>query len=156
MSEYADDVADELGYRVSSAKAVRLSEWISRKEQRDFQAIVNRLYGRRWRAKVHAMGGPMLDKLRERGRRWAARHRDRQRAYQRDARAEAYKRNPTILTCENPECGATWCKMPHVRGVRRRFCSDTCRQNHRYRTDEVFRQRAIAAARMTWERRRAA
>lgn len=118
-----DDDGRIVGFAVG--REARMRDWLHRKEQVSSDRLVNILRATKWN-REHP----------ERRREINARHyrrpgvKDRQLERKREARAEAYRRNPIIYTCA--ECGASWCRVPWVRGVAPRFCGQACYQRARY------------------------
>jgi hypothetical protein len=147
----------EFGYREISSRELGLREWMFKRENAGFDALVNRLRVRKWADSIRAEGGERLEKLRAKKRRWAADTRaqdvESARRADRAKRRGAYKKAPLLLACV--ECGATWCKAPWVRGVQPRFCGTACYQRARYRVNEIAREQKKASERSRYARRAA-
>lgn len=134
MTDLADKRDAEHGYRTVGGKAFRLQQWAELKDQRDFDALVNRLRASKHQREVYADGGERLLKLRARKTRWdvmvgkARRH----------ARARAAAR---VVTCR---CGALWCPLPTAGGAPRLHCSLKCQRAAEW---ERIRDKTLAGKR---------
>ncbi len=153
--DLAEDRASELGYREASARDVRMSDWLARKDDAEFAALCNRRHVAKWLREIRAVGGIRLARFLKSKRDWqnARRAADAEAARRRDraARAKKYKLAPVTFTCA--ECGATWCKVPWVRGLSPRFCGQNCWQRDRYRTSEAYREMKKSKARAAHARK---
>lgn len=157
-----DDLAEkreaELGYRETGARELGLREWMYKRENRGFDALVNRLRVKKWTREVRAEGGERLAALRAVKLAWWHRLaqvvRDKLSARKRAARRARYTKSPTIFACI--QCGATWCKAPWTRGEAPRFCGNACYVRHRYATNEAWREKKKNDERARYAARRAA
>jgi hypothetical protein len=114
-------------------KNQRLADWRAKKEQKQYDALFNRLRARNWQRKVYEQGGEKLDKLRARKLAHAHQPEVKQRGYRlaRKRRERAYKANPVECVCR--ACGAVWCRVYPAKGPNPDFCGEACRQRLRHR-----------------------
>ena len=107
-----------------SPKDNALAEWRARKDAAEFGRLISRLRARKWHRENPEKRAAKSKRYYERG------GSKLQLAAAKRRRLEAYKRNPVV--CECLECGATWCRVPPLRGPHPEFCGDACRQRYRY------------------------
>lgn len=127
------DIGDlQEGFQVG--KSIALAEWSFRKEQRDFEKLVDRLRSRKWWRTVKAEGGERYEKkkaqLRAQNKKTARRKKLNE--LQQERRLAAFRARGEMVTCP---CGATWPK-PRCVGQQRKYCSPKCarrayRQKHK-------------------------
>lgn len=133
---YREDTENELGYSYASEREVKLREWQDTREDAEFEALCRRLIQtkhnrKRWqRALVDPEFKAHLDEMKRAYARKPsvrARHAEALRRWRARERAKA---RGEVFTCA--DCGARWCRIARG-GPRPRYCSDACRQHHRWR-----------------------
>lgn len=133
----------------SSGKKAALLDWSFRREQRDFDKLVQRLRVRKWQKEHPAQKAASQKRYNDK-----PSSRAKMLACQKAARRRRQRAAPTLFTCER--CGVQWCKAPWTRGLRPRFCGDNCYAVHRYQHDSVFREAAKKSSRAQHAKKRAA
>lgn len=117
-----DDVKS--GFMVG--RAARMADWAFKKEQREFEVLVNRLRVKRWQK-----ANP--ERVKANDRRWRMLHRQVE-----TARVKRWRHARTrgrVFTCASRECEVQWCRVPggQMRANNRiKYCSGKCFNRERY------------------------
>lgn len=110
------DYSELSGFQVGRAAA--LSEWVSKKEKREFKLLCLRLYRRNYARKLRK-NNP--EKVRTKLRAWRRKTRTLRLERERDQRAA--RRKPITLTCQNPDCGQSFSTRRYRHA---KWCSKAC------------------------------
>lgn len=106
----------------------RIADWAFRKEQRETEALIQRMRVRKW-----ALDNP--ERRRANARRFAAKPgvMTRYNEAKRRRREEAWRKLARVFICA--ECSIQWCRVPWGRkhgGPTPKFCSGACSQRNGY------------------------
>jgi hypothetical protein len=106
------------GYSLTKTRAYGISQWLERKEDKEYAALFNRLNVRRWRMALKAEGGARWRAFLDYHKHWGRA----KRAKLRPARLEAAR--AMVKTC--PTCNVEFTPIPLRPGNPPRFCCAEC------------------------------